>query len=216
MGQKNVNMHVYYATIDALTPEAYQYYLHRLPEAEHSKVLKYRRPQDAYLSVLGKALLMRGLADSGYDDTLRDAYKVTEFGRPYMLNGPKFNIAHSGNVAVCAISETTVGVDIENVTRIDIDVFEDHFVPEEWNLIQKATNPTVAFYTLWCKKEAVIKADGKGLSNALNDVITLTDQTELNDIIYHTRLHFIYPDYIMATASTCGHEMIKLIQVDTI
>lgn len=209
-------MQVYYATIDALTLDAYQYYLHRLPETERSKVLRYRRHQDAYLSVLGKALLMRGLADSDYDYNLIHNYKITAFGRPYMLSGPKFNISHSGNVAVCALSENAVGADIEEVKQIDIDLFVDYFIPEEWNFIQTAPNPIAAFYTLWCQKEAVVKADGKGLSNSLKDVVTLRHQTELNETIYHTQLHSIYPDYIMATASTCNHEVVKLIQVHTL
>ncbi|MBC3789461.1 4'-phosphopantetheinyl transferase family protein [Spirosoma utsteinense] len=209
-------MHLYFATIDALSPDTFQNHLLKLPDFERSKVAKYHRPQDAYLSVLGKALLMKGLSNYGYDADLKANYKLTAFGRPYLLNGPGFNISHSSDVAVCVIAENKIGVDVEKVRDIELDGFADYFSPAEWDSIQRATNPFVEFYTLWCKKEAVIKADGKGLSNSLEKVVTLTDKTELSGNIYYTRMHLIHPDYIVATAYTSDHEVTNSVKIITI
>ncbi len=83
-----------------------------------------------------------------------------------------FNMAHSGERAVYAISKNRpVGIDIEYLDRgIAFErVARRFFAPAEFDALQKvpATRRRRAFFALWTGKEAVIKATGRGLSQSL-------------------------------------------------
>lgn len=87
--------------------------------------------------------------------------------KPYLVSHPllHFNISHSEDYAVIAISRKNVGIDIEfmpddfDFTTLLLEVFGD----KEIVMIQSAANKKKAFYTLWTRKEAFVKALGKGI-----------------------------------------------------
>lgn len=88
-------------------------------------------------------------------------------------HGLHFNLAHSGERAAYAVSAAgPVGIDIEYVERkIEFErVARRFFAPNELAALTKL--PTArrrrAFFRLWTAKEAVIKATGKGLAQALD------------------------------------------------
>ena len=83
-----------------------------------------------------------------------------------------FNIAHSGDYIVCAVSkDTKLGVDIEKIRIVNIDDFTIGFRDEELNEIKKHESPVEHFFSLWTQKEAVSKANGKGLEVLLTDIV---------------------------------------------
>jgi 4'-phosphopantetheinyl transferase len=84
-----------------------------------------------------------------------------------------FNLAHSGERAVYALSAVRpVGIDIEYIARnIEFErVARRFFTATEFAALIKtpAARRRRAFYRLWTAKEAVIKATGKGLAQALD------------------------------------------------
>ncbi|MGM1428278.1 4'-phosphopantetheinyl transferase family protein [Sphingobacterium lactis] len=86
------------------------------------------------------------------------------YNKPY-LNGLNFNISHSKNKVVCAISKKfEVGIDIESIKRMDCYPVECCFTKSEIDYINSSKNACIDFYKLWCRKEAAIKADGRGLN----------------------------------------------------
>jgi 4'-phosphopantetheinyl transferase len=84
----------------------------------------------------------------------------------------QFNVSHSGDVAVYALAHgRAVGVDVEAIeTRVDRDaIARDTFSATEYSVyaaLDPAIRP-VAFMNCWTRKEAFIKAVGKGLSYPL-------------------------------------------------
>jgi 4'-phosphopantetheinyl transferase len=87
-----------------------------------------------------------------------------------------FNVAHSRETILIALcGESRVGIDIEYLDR-ETDVLEiarNSFTPDEFHRIEEAGGPADlrrAFFRCWTRKEAVIKADGRGLSIPLSDV----------------------------------------------
>jgi 4'-phosphopantetheinyl transferase len=85
----------------------------------------------------------------------------------------RFNLSHSHGIALVAVAEgREVGVDIER-KRPDMDILEiagRFFSPDEFHTLRGL--PEVArkqrFFQAWVRKEAFLKAIGKGLSGGLN------------------------------------------------
>ena len=88
-------------------------------------------------------------------------------GKPYLVNEPNvhFNLSHSGDWAVCAISDYPVGVDIERCEPGRRDIAARFFHRDEVRYLDSLL-PSMrddAFYQLWTLKESFVKATGRGL-----------------------------------------------------
>ena len=80
-----------------------------------------------------------------------------------------YNLAHSGDWMLIAIASSTVGIDME-YTLNDLNINEmlpDYFSNEEITKIKNAADQQLCFYSLWTRKEALVKATGKGTDNDL-------------------------------------------------
>lgn len=72
---------------------------------------------------------------------------------------------------ICAgTNQSKLGVDIEEIKAIKLLDFKEQFHPQEWAQINDSSNNMATFYEFWTMKEAIIKADGKGLSIPLNSL----------------------------------------------
>lgn len=102
-----------------------------------------------------------------------------------------FNLSHSGEYAVLAVSDQPIGIDIEYKKRNYQSVAERCFCKEEYADIMAASNKEEQekrFLQYWTMKEAFIKHSGEGLSVPLNsfriirqDVdISLVEESELS------------------------------------
>jgi 4'-phosphopantetheinyl transferase len=144
-----------------------------LPEAIREKAGRYKRWEDAHGCLLGKCLLLAALRDLGLSGNLNDL-QYTPYDRPYLAGGPDFNISHSGNRVVCIIGDGgRVGIDLEEIRELDIFSFREQFTAREWAAIHNAEAPLTAFYHYWTAKEAVSKADGRGLNLSLTEELMI-------------------------------------------
>ena len=87
-----------------------------------------------------------------------------EGGKPYLADGPFFNISHSGEYVVLAVSEKPVGVDIEKLGQYKEKLARRCCTDEE--LLWLEAQDKSEFYRLWTGKESIMKAVGKGLAMA--------------------------------------------------
>lgn len=104
-------------------------------------------------------------------------FAVGEHGKPRLAGRHagmlEFSLSHSGGLALIAVSTTTpVGVDVELVESMnDLDaVAQRHFAPEESQTLGRLDGDARldAFYRIWTRKEAYLKATGMGLGHALD------------------------------------------------
>jgi 4'-phosphopantetheinyl transferase len=92
---------------------------------------------------------------------------------PQNCSGLRFNLSHSGEIALFAIARNKeLGVDVEQI-RADFasrDIAARFFAPEECVKLEAlADSESVgAFFNCWTRKEAYIKARGGGLSIPLD------------------------------------------------
>ncbi|MFN2595058.1 MAG: 4'-phosphopantetheinyl transferase superfamily protein [Actinomycetota bacterium] len=97
-------------------------------------------------------------------------FEVGEHGRPSLVSneGLDFNLSHSGGAIVIAVGvNVRVGVDVEDMSRsVDRSGLARRFFTEA-EAERLSASDSRAFFDLWTKKEAVVKAIGKGVSMSL-------------------------------------------------
>ncbi|MCZ4224915.1 4'-phosphopantetheinyl transferase family protein [Pedobacter rhodius] len=193
---------VYYACFEQrFNDEKLHQMLRQLPTEIQNKILKFRNWQDIQRSLLGKLLLKKGLQDSGYESTLSNLQYNT-YGRPFLEGYPDFNITHSGNYAACAVStQGTVGIDLELIRPVDLHHFESQFSKIEWQHITDSEDTISKFFQYWTIKEAVIKADGRGMSLPLNSFIIREAQVNVLDKAWHYKALSYFPGHQAHIAS---------------
>jgi 4'-phosphopantetheinyl transferase len=92
-------------------------------------------------------------------------------GKPALRDYPDthFNVSHSGDLVVCAVSSAPVGIDVEAFPapgRDFMKIAARCFDGEELSYIKARPSDAErasAFAEIWTKKEAYIKRDGRGL-----------------------------------------------------
>lgn len=94
-------------------------------------------------------------------------------GKPYVVNAGKmvyYNLSHSGNYIVCALSEREIGVDIEKHRRIRTEVARRFFHPKEVQQLERLDGElqTDLFFRYWSVKESFLKYTGEGLAASLS------------------------------------------------
>jgi 4'-phosphopantetheinyl transferase len=86
-----------------------------------------------------------------------------------------FNLAHSEDLALIAVAQLgKIGVDVEQIRAVTDanELVERFFSPRESALFHTlpANQKDVAFFSLWTRKEAWLKATGEGIAHSLNQV----------------------------------------------
>jgi len=176
MFKQNI-VHILYTKISKEFPEdIYKKYLIFLPEVLQAQHFKYRRWQDRAANLFSKILLIKGLEKYGLNYSSLENLSHNNYGRPQIAETVDFNLSHSGDYVLCAISSgMRVGIDIEEIKPVDFSDFESLMDTEQWKSIKNADDPLRSFFKFWAIKESIIKADGRGMSIPLNDII-LNDQ----------------------------------------
>jgi 4'-phosphopantetheinyl transferase len=101
-----------------------------------------------------------------------------EHGKPALAplchpDGPQFNVAHSAGLALYAITSCgPTGIDVEEVVAFEdmAAVAADFFSTHERHALSRVVPHafTTAFYSIWTRKEALLKAEGIGLMAPLD------------------------------------------------
>jgi len=180
-----MSISIFYTLVpQVLSDFRFQQALQKLPPFQQNKIQRYFRKADAYAGLFGKLLLIKHLQGSVF--TLDDL-KYTAKHRPYLEGGADFNISHSERCVICAYcKEGRLGIDLEKIKPIEQRYFLEQWTLEELQYIEK--EGLEAFYRCWTRKEAIIKADGKGLGIMLNNFSVRSDE-----VILHDQKWFLYP-----------------------
>ncbi|WP_420548125.1 4'-phosphopantetheinyl transferase family protein [Curvivirga sp.] len=109
------------------------------------------------------------------------------YGKPILSDSQvlHFNLSHSEQYALVAVSSCgPVGVDVEDKMRdLPWEIAPQVFSKREIALMQKLPKQQLVdvFYEGWCRKEALVKADGRGLNLDLTQLEVIDeDICELN------------------------------------
>lgn len=154
-----------YCTNSTIYREKYQLgqLLDYLPQSLHERAKRYRFEVDAFNFVLGRLMLREGLNQLGLATDINQV-SYGKNGKPFLKN-VFFNISHSSNQVICALStEGEIGIDIEKERSLELKNFQDWFTAKEWHHIYNSSAPLKTFFWYWVRKESILKALGIGLS----------------------------------------------------
>ncbi|GJD54294.1 4'-phosphopantetheinyl transferase family protein [Methylobacterium dankookense] len=137
---------------------------------ERARMARYLRPEDRARFAASHAALRLILGRALGRDPRAIAFVLAPGGRPELAGaGLSFNLSHSGQRALVALStEAPVGVDVETLRPLPdaLRIARGHFAPDETASLARLDGPAreAAFFALWTRKEAVVKALGAGLA----------------------------------------------------
>jgi 4'-phosphopantetheinyl transferase len=186
---------VYIVKIDKdLSNNDFIYLINRIPEEEKERICKFRRFEDSQRSLLGSVLSRFAISKRTGLNFNCILYEKNKYGKPFLANtnAAHFNISHSGNWVVCVVDDEPVGIDVEIIRLIDINIAERFFSKDEHNMLLNETDEERQniFYKIWTVKESYIKAEGKGLSIPLNSF-----SSEFKDSVIRVKAEDNYSPY---------------------
>jgi len=183
-------VHVWLASIDYFITEIDQLWS-LLSSAEIQRAKKYRFAADRNRYVIAHALLR--LISSNYVQIAPDRLQFdnTVDKKPFLAeahgSGIQFNLSHSGTFVLVAVAQDRqVGIDIEQIKPIqEMDLMSEQYFSAAEKACLHAAGPEDKlnqFFAYWTKKEAFIKAIGRGLSFPLSnlDISAVSDGSGFN------------------------------------
>lgn len=210
-------MIVFYSYIDqAKHSYLIDKYLHTFSEDFSKKVLKFKRWQDAQLSLLGRILLNFGL--ESHFNIINPQIVYNRKGKPFLLDHEVyFNISHTSDLVICTIANFPIGIDVEKkVPDFEFNDFKYQMTKNEYKKINDSPNKIESFYTYWTEKESVIKAHGDGLQIPLNSFEIKNQECLIEKEIFYTRDVFFNDSYKCNIASNNLKIKNQLIQIEQI
>ncbi len=182
-------MKLYIADIRGITPDK----ISLISPKRAKKVQKYSRDADKKRCIAGGLLIKRFLGDT-------EIY-TNKYGKPYCKNGAYFNISHSGDYVVFVLSDCEIGCDIQRTDYIKTEnAAKIVFCDNEKQILHNAFDKTGMFYSLWTKKESLLKCIGEGFHRSSKSVDVSKSVFEENSKRYYFRT-WNFSDYVISVCS---------------
>ena len=161
---------------------------------------RYLRWEDAQAHLIGRLLLARGMASFGIMDIPPLAYSA--WHRPSAGALIDFSIAHSGQYVLCALSDgARVGIDVERIRPVDLISMQPSFSRQQWEEIMTSDNPAQQLFDSWTRKEAVAKADGRGM-HILDQISWHRSGAQVAHTVWHLQELKLSADYCIYLAAS--------------
>lgn len=144
-----------------------------------NKSSRYLNEKDKKLSLGAEILLNHALNEFGI---FNPVFGTEKYGKPYLKNYSDihFNLSHSEKFVACTVSDSPIGVDIEYVHNVDLNLAKQFFYNVEYDYILNNNNKNKAFFELWVLKESYMKMTGLGFRLHLDEFcIEIKDQIKL-------------------------------------
>lgn len=154
---------------------------HWLTDEDRQRAARFRQPGDRHNFVLGRNLVHHLIRPRGISTPC--VFSIGPNGKPFLPDAPAYNLSHSGRWVACAVSRhEPVGIDVETFSHLKDyrELLPTIAHPAERRYIEQAPADIglALFKRCWTRKEAVLKATGKGLSADLQAIDVCLDQSE--------------------------------------
>jgi 4'-phosphopantetheinyl transferase len=192
-------------------PERYEHLLTHVSPEKSARIRRFYRMEDRLRGLVAD-ILIRDIIIRKIGIRNKDIqFYTNDYGKPFLkgLEDFQFNLSHSGIWVVAAVDTQPIGIDVEQVQPIDLDISKNYYSPDEHIELMSKEDKFSYFFTLWSLKESYIKIVGKGLSLPLNsfsitffspdDIRIKAEEQLLEDIFFHQ--YNVHKDYKMAVCA---------------
>ena len=148
--------------------------LGRLPAERQQRIHNMKQEKSRKQSMGVGLLLQKVLALYHMQDS---QVFMGEHGKP-KIEGLEFNLSHSGDLVVCAVSEKPVGCDVEELRKAPKGVVARYYSDAEQAYLSQfsADEYDREFFRLWTMKESYVKMTGEGLGVAQGEYEVAIDR----------------------------------------
>lgn len=160
---------------------------HILSMDEQTKALRFRHSKDRDRFICRRTALRILLSKYTNRPAVEIEFSIGKNKKPELKHHANlyFNVSHSEEMVLIAISDKAVGVDIEYVKpEFNFREMLNHsFNEQEIKFINDSKEQTASFFELWTRKEALTKASSKGLDDDLRNIPSLDGWHSTNNEI---------------------------------
>lgn len=135
--------------------------LHKLPQQRQQRIHDMKQEKSRKQSMGAGLLLQKVLALYHIHDS---QVKPDKNGKP-VVEGLEFNLSHSGDLAICAVSDKPIGCDVEELREAPKGMAERYFSETEQAFVNSFSGDEYnrAFFQIWTMKEGYVKMTGEAL-----------------------------------------------------
>jgi 4'-phosphopantetheinyl transferase len=189
---------------------------------EQARADRYATPRLRRRFIVARGILRRLLAGYLSIEARDIVFGYGDKGKPFLPGAAAlaFNLSHAEDLAIYAIaSDREVGIDIESTERdVDIDgMARTAFSPSECEALAALAPDArrAAFFRVWTRKEAYIKARGNGFSyptrafsvaHDTDDDALISDETDIDARLRWRVIGLDAPPGFTAALSAAGRD----------
>lgn len=163
-------MEWYHYNIQELTSQEYDRWYELMDAEKKARVDRFRFVDDKKRTVAGEMLARKAISKWCNVPAESVVFGKNNYGKPFAEGlAVEFNVSHSGDMVVCAVSDRPVGIDVEQIrpmrdsvakricSQEELEYLSDSSVGEEEQLNR--------FFEIWTAKEAYCKCVGTGIQD---------------------------------------------------
>lgn len=167
-----------------------QYSREILSDDERRKLVSYRSRENAERYVVTRSLVRVVLSARLGVAPAEVEVRHTERGKPVLRGALHFNVSHSGDLVLLAVSpDRAIGVDVERRRDVQrVQALIDRWLTAEersdvHRLSEAGLSLSEAFLRVWSLKEAKLKALGVGIAGAAGAPTHQVDAVPLDEVL---------------------------------
>lgn len=178
--------------INTYSDEDYLKIYQKINLQKKEKIDKLKKTADKKRALLGEYCLIKLLKKYYNIDYKKTNFYTNEYGKPYIQDSNIFfNISHSNDYVIVAISNKEIGIDIEKIRDTNINTINQFATLKEKEYILSDSNNCFSrLFEIYTLKESYIKMKGKNMNEVKNiefkikDNLTFCSDSSINTLLF--------------------------------
>ena len=134
-------MKIYSINVNDLSDEDLRLGFEQMSDERKESVMRMQNKKKRNLRICADALCRKAISEFCGVNADEIQIALSPFGKPYIKNLPVyFSISHSGDFAVCAVSNEEIGIDIEQIRQVHPRIHEKFCTESEAEYIRTTEN----------------------------------------------------------------------------
>ncbi len=173
--------------------------------SENRRLDLFRFSSDRYAFLAAHVLKRLAIAAAIGCKPQKIIFNRNHYGKPYLKYYPNFHfsLSHTYKMAALALSTSgPVGIDVEHLDQIEFDMNMAELVCNDLEMMKLWSSESAShtFAGLWTAKEAVVKAEGKGMFMSMKNVLPTTGKDFTPKACWSLSQYTLTSGHVMALA----------------